>query len=100
MHHSINGSFAIRQGRWKLALCPGSGGWSEPKPQQARKQGLPLRQLFDLQADPGERDNVAAAHPEITVRLEALLTRYVEQGRSTPGTPQSNEGQTRFQPKP
>ena len=23
VHHSINGSFAIRQGRWKLAFCPG-----------------------------------------------------------------------------
>ena len=26
VHHSINGSFAIRQGKWKLAFCPGSGG--------------------------------------------------------------------------
>ncbi len=32
VHHSINGSFAIRQGNWKLALCPGSGGWSAPRP--------------------------------------------------------------------
>jgi arylsulfatase A-like enzyme len=26
VHHSINGSFAIREGHWKLCLCPGSGG--------------------------------------------------------------------------
>ena len=26
IHHSINGSFAIRRGPWKLILCPGSGG--------------------------------------------------------------------------
>ena len=32
VHHSINGSFAIRKGKWKLILCPGSGGWSIPKP--------------------------------------------------------------------
>src|SRR5262249_27302358 len=32
VHHSIDGSFAIRQGKWKLELCPGSGGWSRPRP--------------------------------------------------------------------
>ena len=30
VHHTISGAFAIRQGPWKLALCPGSGGWSAP----------------------------------------------------------------------
>ena len=30
VHHSVNGSFSIRQGRWKLEFCPGSGGWSFP----------------------------------------------------------------------
>ncbi|MEM7700293.1 MAG: arylsulfatase, partial [Verrucomicrobiota bacterium] len=29
---SINGSFSISDGKWKLALCPGSGGWSDPRP--------------------------------------------------------------------
>src|SRR5690606_1380315 len=27
---SIRGDFAIRDGQWKLLLCPGSGGWSAP----------------------------------------------------------------------
>ena len=36
VHHSVNGSFAIRQGSWKLALCPDSGGWSAPKPGDCR----------------------------------------------------------------
>jgi hypothetical protein len=29
--------------------------------------------LFDLQSDPGERNNVANDHPEIVARLKALL---------------------------
>jgi arylsulfatase A-like enzyme len=29
VNHSIQGKFAIRDGRWKLVLCPGSGGWSK-----------------------------------------------------------------------
>ena len=39
VHHSINGRFSIRQGSWKLELCPGSGGWSVPNDQQAAKTG-------------------------------------------------------------
>ena len=39
VHHSANGSFSIRQGKWKLELCPGSGGWSptrSPAPRASR----------------------------------------------------------------
>src|SRR5690606_22847497 len=34
VHHSVNGSFSIRKDEWKLEMCPGSGGWSDPKPGQ------------------------------------------------------------------
>ena len=98
VHHSINGSFAIRQGKWKLVLCPGSGGWSAPKPAAAKKQGLPSMQLFDLDADIGEQDNLAAEHPERVRRLVALLGKYVADGRSTPGPKQTNEGEIEFLP--
>ena len=91
VHHSINGKFAIRQGRWKLELCPGSGGWSSPGDAQAVKQGLPPVQLYDMTADPGEQQNLQAEHPEIVTNLTALLERYVAQGRSTPGPPQEND---------
>ena len=30
VHHSVDGSFAVRQGKWKLVDCAGYGGWSEP----------------------------------------------------------------------
>ncbi len=91
VHHSIDGSFAIRQGRWKLELCPGSGGWSWPRP-GAECEGLPPVQLYDLSADVGERRNLQEQHPEVVAHLTALLTRYVREGRSTPGAPQPNTG--------
>jgi arylsulfatase A len=91
VHHSIDGSFSIRRGRWKLEMCPGSGGWSYPQP-GPECEGLPPMQLYDLQADVGERVNRLAEHPEVIEELTALLTRYVEQGRSTPGSPQPNTG--------
>ena len=31
IHHSINGNFSYRQGKWKLLLSTGSGGWTNGK---------------------------------------------------------------------
>lgn len=92
VHHSINGSFAIRQGQWKLALCPDSGGWSDPKPGTPAAAKLPPVQLYDLAGDPAETRNVAAEHPDVVARLTALLEKYVADGRSTPGPTQQNTG--------
>ena len=90
VHHSIQGKFSIRQGRWKLELCPGSGGWSAPRDPQAVRQKLPAIQLYDLTADLAERKNLQAEQPEVVARLTKLLEKYVADGRSTPGPPQAN----------
>lgn len=90
VHHSINGAFAVRQGRWKLNLCPGSGGWSAPRPGKDDLSGLPPVQLFDLSADIGETKNLQADQPKVVERLTKLLERYIADGRSTPGKPQQN----------
>jgi arylsulfatase A-like enzyme len=88
--HSINGSFAIREGNWKLCLCAGSGGWSAPKPGTPAEKDLPADQLYDLAADRAEQKNVAAEHPEIVKRLSGLLDKTIADGRSTPGESQKN----------
>jgi arylsulfatase A len=93
VHHSINGSFSIRQGNWKLELCPGSGGWSYPQPAEAENLDLPRFQLYDLSEDIGERNNVIDRYPEIVEQLTELLIKYVNDGRSTPGLPQKNDRQ-------
>lgn len=88
--HSINGSFAVREGNWKLSLCAGSGGWSAPRPGSPAEKDLPADQLYDLASDRGERNNVAAANPDTVKRLAALLDKYIADGRSTPGDAQRN----------
>ena len=98
VHHSINGSFAIRQGDWKLILCPGSGGWSAPRPKEAYQKKLPVIQLYNLKSDPAESNNVYKANPTIVKSLYSLLQKYVDDGRSTPGEKQSNEGETPINP--
>jgi arylsulfatase A len=90
VHHSINGSFAIRQANWKLCFCPGSGGWSAPRPGQDPTADQPPVQLFDLASDISEQHNVQAESPLIVERLTRLLEKYVRDGRSTPGEPQKN----------
>lgn len=92
VHHSVNGRFSLRQGKWKLELCPGSGGiGGEPTDVQAVMNGLPTIQLYDMSQDDVEKINVADQHPEVVRRLTALLTKYVVDGRSTPGLPKKND---------
>ena len=95
VHHSINGTFAIRQGKWKLNLCPGSGGWSAPRPGKATK-GLPAVQLYDLENDPQEKNNLYEKNPELVKQLVTQLAKEIKAGRCTPGSVQTNEGSIPF----
>lgn len=94
IHHSINGSFAIRQGNWKLCVCPGSAGWSYPRPQDIKneKLDLPPMQLYNLKDDIGETKNLITEYPEKAAALKAALKKIILDGRSTPGAVQQNEG--------
>jgi hypothetical protein len=83
--HSINGNFAIQQGRWKLELCAGSGGWGAGEVRDAPGQ------LYDLSKDISEQTNEYNQHPEIVARLTKRLEKYVAEGRSTPGPAQTND---------
>lgn len=91
IYHSFDGRFAIRQGEWKLLMCAGSGGWSQPTERRAAQQGLPEVQLYNLSEDLGERQNLAADRPEIVDRLSALLEKSITDGRTTPGPRQPND---------
>lgn len=91
IHHSVYGLFSIRQGKWKLNLCPGSGGWAYPRDEKAVTLGLPKVQLYDLSKDIGEQVNLQAQYPEVVHRLTNLLEDYVANGRSVPGKTQQND---------
>lgn len=93
VHHSIDGEFAIRSGNYKLILCPGSGGWSSPNKNNKIFNTLPPFQLYNLKKDPGEKKNLIYDEQEIADSLKYLLTEIIMDGRSTEGTPQSNDGE-------
>jgi len=75
IHHDYAGRYSVRHNKWKLILP--SNNMSKP-------------QLFDLHSDIKESKNIATANPEIVKELTAVLKRYVENGRSTPGAKQPN----------
>ena len=78
IHHSANGMFAIRDGRWKLVAGNGSGGREKPLGEPFAE---PYR-LFDLAEDPREKHDRAAQSPETLERLTAELDRIRKSGRS------------------
>ena len=97
--HSIGGSFSIRQGEWKLCISAGSGGWSTPREAEAKKQGLPPMQLFNLKEDRAENHNLVDENPGKVNELLNQLAREVEQGRCTPGNKVANDRDVTFLPK-
>ena len=83
VHHSIDGTFSLRKGDWKLILGKDSGGFSK----NLKIEGIPVAtegQLYNLANDPSEKNNRYAEKPEIVAELTALLDRYREQGYSNP----------------
>lgn len=81
--HSENGTFAIRQGNWKLILDnKTSGGWVEPEGERPHP-GSP-GQLYDLETDPYEENDLWEKRQDIVERLSRLLAKYQSEGRSAP----------------
>jgi len=86
VHHSVSGQFAYRDGKWKLLMTRASGGWTREK----MSVDAPA-QLYDMESDPEEQNNLYKAHPEIVERLIAQLESDVKRGRSTKGPDQKND---------
>lgn len=73
INHSASGMFALRSGPWKLVAGNGSGGRQKPKGKPFEK---PF-QLFHLEDDPSETQDVASQHTDVvedlTKQLENLM---------------------------
>lgn len=83
IHHSGQGKFAIRQGKWKLIPSLGSGGFSEPSDPEPDPDD-PEGQLYDLEADPREQRNLWEERGDIVEDLLTRLEQYKADGRSAP----------------
>lgn len=81
IHHSIDGTFGIRQREWKLAMALGSHGFSDPREITANNSEA-KGQLYNLKDDPAEQQNLWLQKPQVVAQLSALLKKYQDEGRS------------------
>jgi len=81
VHHSVDGMFSIRRGPWKLCLGLGSGGFSEPRRVQPPPGG-PQGQLYNLDEDLAETNNLWIHKPGVVKELTQLLETWQRDGRS------------------
>lgn len=67
----------VREGKWKLLM----------------QKGRP--ELYDLEKDIGEANNIAKQHPKIVVRLQAqmaAISKEIQRNKRQPGKPQKGTG--------
>ena len=83
IHHSLQGVFALREGPWKFIAERGSGGFSFPKNLKP-KPGELAHQLYRLDTDPSETQNLAAQEPAIAQRLAERLEKIQNGSRTRP----------------
>lgn len=74
VHHSLDGSFAVREGHWKYMEARGSGGFSSPQT-IATGPGEAAGQLYDLKTDPLETRNVIRSEQAKAGYFAELLDR-------------------------
>jgi arylsulfatase A-like enzyme len=97
VHHSARGKFAIRKGDWVLIDAPSgddNGANGEPdwlKQERGYTTHQQAGELYNLREDLAQRYNLHDEKPEIVRELKSLLQKVIDDGRSTPGSPQPND---------
>ena len=79
-----NGTYALRVGKWKLHRYDKQTARNIVVESQLTNTKVPRFQLFDLEQDPSEKQNVIAQHPEVARQLQQRLSDLLARGSSRP----------------
>ena len=82
-----SGNFGFRVGDWKLVRHDRKQARNLVVEQQLANTKVPQYQLFDLGADPGEKNDVTAARPQLASQLAERLGKLIDDGRTRPAGP-------------
>jgi len=74
VHHSSGNLYAIRSEGWKFIEGLGSGGFTDPS-RIIPESGGPVGQLYRIDSDPSEQENLFLKYPEKVAELSELLTK-------------------------
>ncbi|MGI9473298.1 MAG: sulfatase family protein [Rubripirellula sp.] len=78
-----NGTYALRRGPWKLhRYGKKRNARNVVVEQKLANTKVPEFQLFNLDSDPAEQNNVIKDNPEVAKQLKAQLDHIIESGRS------------------
>lgn len=93
VHHSLHGRFSLRSGNWKLVFWPDGGGFGDKIANGDWQTPLKLSQLqlFDLQQDPSEKNNIAESNLEVVRKLSEEMKAIIAKGASRRSTEGSND---------
>jgi len=89
VHHSsmagpkmdIGNGFALRQGKWKMIYGVGPHGRVKSRVKDLPADAAP-GELYDMQIDPQEKNNLWNERQDVVKRLVNLLEKYQKEGRS------------------
>lgn len=76
---AYGGQQSLRMGQWKLAKQNMMSGGKKARPGKK-----PTTELFDLATDPHEEHDVAAQHPDLVARMEAIMKAQHQPSRMFP----------------
>jgi arylsulfatase A-like enzyme len=88
VHNTYPNGYAIRHGKWTL-IDAKTGYISGVDKEWEKRHGykpddkVPV-ELYDMEKDIGQKNNLAEEHPEIVKELQNLLKKIREQGHSAP----------------
>ena len=91
VNHSNHGEFAYRDGPWKLVFK-----MSGRNLQQSRGRAT-IAELYNLDTDIAEQNDLSKKHPEITRRMTLGLKSVIERGSSRITQESSNDAVVRFE---
>jgi arylsulfatase A len=80
--NGASGSFGLRVGDWKLQRYGKKRARNVVVEAKLANTAVDEFQLFNLENDPGEKENVLKENPKVAARLKAKLDKIIDDGRS------------------
>ena len=91
VNHSNHGEFAYRDGSWKLVF-------KMPARNLQASRGKPtIAELYNLETDIAEANNLAKQHPDIVSRMTDQLANLISNGATRDGLNEKNDTRVRFE---